>query len=167
MPTIEIVSVNAKNVNLNQSKFDIAIIEENKLIGHRGLFDKFLADKHGTMVHLGNPEFKDNKEGCFFANAIINWDFEPNYIEIPNFDKGETGANQDFKFKFEITYQIEIANLLFKALECSPSYEAYFMTDYQFGPEEPEFKDMKLSEFWENHDKVGLNWNTLYILRKE
>lgn len=42
MPTIEIISIGADELGLKQTDFDIAIIEENKLISHRGLFNDFL-----------------------------------------------------------------------------------------------------------------------------
>jgi len=38
MPTIEIASINSTGLRLNQADFDVAIIEENKLESHRGLF---------------------------------------------------------------------------------------------------------------------------------
>lgn len=94
MPTIEIVSVGASRLNLNQSNFEIALIEENKIESHRGLFYDWLIHQEGVIVHLGNPEFKEDKNGGFFAGELIDWSFEPTSIELPNFEKGETGANQ-------------------------------------------------------------------------
>jgi hypothetical protein len=38
MPTIEIASIKSKGLNIDQNNFEIAIIEENKLESHRGLF---------------------------------------------------------------------------------------------------------------------------------
>ena len=45
MPTIEIASINSTGLGLNQADFDIAIIEENKLESHRGLFTTCLDNK--------------------------------------------------------------------------------------------------------------------------
>ena len=67
MPTIEIVSIGADKLGLNQYDFDIAIIEEDKLISHRGLFNDFLKKENGIIVHIGNPDFKNDKEFVFFA----------------------------------------------------------------------------------------------------
>jgi hypothetical protein len=94
MPMIEIVSIEADKLGLNQKDFDIAIIKENKLISHHGLFKDVLKKQNGLIVHVGNPNLKNDNDGEFFAGLIIDWDVEPEYIEIPYFDKGETGANQ-------------------------------------------------------------------------
>jgi hypothetical protein len=166
MPTIEIVSVGSSRLKLNQSKFDIALIEENKLESHRGLFYDWLIEQEGVIVHLGNPDFKDDKNGGFFASELIDWSFERNTIEIPNFDDGETGANQISGFKFLTEYQIEVALILEKAISASPEHKAYFLTDIQFGADEGETIEKNLSDFWTLHDTEGLSWNTLYKLKK-
>ncbi|RKD87768.1 hypothetical protein [Mangrovibacterium diazotrophicum] len=165
MPSIEIVSIGTDKLGLPQADFEIAIIEENRLIGHRGLFNDFLKNKIGVMIHLGNPDLRNEKEYGFFAGQIINWDFEPGEIAIPNMDNGETGTNQQFRFQFKTYYQIEIAKIINIGLTESPSNDLYFMTDYQFGPEEGKIEDLKLTDFWTRHDNEGLEWNTLYKLR--
>lgn len=76
MPTIEIASFSSTRLGLNQADFDVAIIEENKLESHRGLFYDLLRQQNGIIVHIGNPDFKNNKEDGYFAGAIIDWDFE-------------------------------------------------------------------------------------------
>lgn len=166
MPTIEIVSVEASELKLDQSNFEIALIEENKLKSHRGLFYDWLVEQEGVIVHLGNPEFKEDKLGGFFAGELIDWGFEPTTIEIPNFDEGETGANQISCFKFLTDYQIEVALILEKAISASPQHKAYFLTDIQFGADEGETVEKSLSDFWTLHNTVGLCWNTLYKLKK-
>jgi hypothetical protein len=166
MPTIEIVSIGADKLGLNQTDFDIAIIEENKLISHRGLFYDFLKKQNGVIVHIGNPDLKNDKNGGFFAGLIIDWDFEPGYIEIPDFDKGETGSNQNFRFKFLLDYQIEIAKIIKIGFLKSPTRDLFFLTDYQFGPENALIKEMKINDFWLQHDNEGLEWNILYKLKE-
>ncbi len=71
MPTIEIASFNSTGLGLNQADFDVAIIEEKKLESHRGLFYHFLRQQKGVIIHIGNLEFKDDKEGCFFAGLLL------------------------------------------------------------------------------------------------
>ena len=166
MPTIEIVSVGASRLKLNQSNFEIALIEENKIESHRGLFYDWLIEQEGVIVHLGNPEFKKDKLGGFFAGELIDWSFEPTTIELPSFDKGETGANQISGFRFLTDYQIEVALILEKAISASPEHKAYFLTDIQFGADEGETVEKSLSNFWTLHDTKGLKWNTLYKLKK-
>ena len=164
MPTIEIVSIGADKLGLKQTDFDIAIIEENKLISHRGLFFDFLKKQNGVIVHIGNPDLKNEKECGFFAGLIIDWDFEPDYIKIPDFDKGETGSNQNFRFKFLLDYQIEIAKIIKIGFLKSPTKDLFFLTYYQFGPENATIKEMNLKDFWVQHDNDGLEWNVLYKL---
>jgi hypothetical protein len=73
MPTIEIVSLGAEELGLDQNDFQLAIIEDNQMESDRGLFYDFLKQQKGIMIHVGNPEFKDDKEGGFFAGQIVNW----------------------------------------------------------------------------------------------
>ncbi len=75
MPTIEIASTNSKGLDLRQADFHVAIIEENKLESHRGHFYDFLYHQQGTIIHIGNPEFADDKEGGYSAGNIINWNY--------------------------------------------------------------------------------------------
>jgi hypothetical protein len=87
-------------------------------------------------------------------------------IQIPNFDKEETGSNQQSKFQFLVDYQIDLAKIIKIALENSPVKEVYFLTDYQFGPEKGKMENLGIEDFWSLHDSHGLTWNTLYKLKK-
>ena len=168
MPTIEIVSMNSSRLYLKQADFKVAIIEEDKLISHRGLFYKLLKKQKGVIVHIGNPDFKNDKEGGFFAGAIVDWSVDPcEYIYIPEnssedfiFDKG---ANQQFVFKFLDQYKYDIDKLLKIALEKSPIKRICFLTDYQFGPEKEKIEIIyTIKDFWNKHDTEGLMFNTMY-----
>ena len=167
MPTIEIASISSTRLGLNQSDFDVAIIEENKLESHRGLFYDFLRQQSGVIVHIGNPEYKDDKEGGFFAGAIIDLDFEQTEIRFPEIDENNPIVNhlayQQFKFKFLDQYKPDIDKLLKISLYNSPIKKVYFLTDYQFGPEKENTEIIfTISDFWTRHDDDGLNLNTMY-----
>jgi hypothetical protein len=167
MPTIEIASINSSGLNLNQADFAVAIIEENKLESHRGLFYDLLEQQEGVIVHIGNPDFRDNKEGAFFAGQIIDWDFEPTEIFFPEFDENDPtdnrAANQEFKFKFLDQFKTDIDKLLKIALDSSPIKKVCFLTDYQFGPENGKTEIIyTITDFWAQHDNAGLELNTLY-----
>lgn len=167
MPTIEIVSIDAASLKLNQANFEIAITEESKLVSHRGLFYHFLLKQKGVIVHIGNPDQKE--DGALFGGMLINWDFEQGDIIIPEYENGDLlldiGANQQFKFQFKVEYKKEIDCLLKIALEESPIKKVYFLTDYQFGPEEGKTELIyTVTDFWEQHETEGLNFNTLYEL---
>ncbi|MFY0602194.1 MAG: hypothetical protein JXR03_21135 [Cyclobacteriaceae bacterium] len=165
MPTIEIASINAEQLNVNQSDFELAIIEEPKLESHRGLFYDFLLENEGTILHLGNPEFIGDLDGAFFAGQLINWDYEPTNIVIPNVEDELGGANQQFRFQFLPEFRDQIDQLLNIALTNSPVSKIYFLTDYQFGPDEANYeRTFLISDLWEQHDSSGLIWNTLYEL---
>lgn len=149
MPTIEIASINSTGLDLNQGDFEVAIIEENKLESHRGLFYDFLLKQNGTITHIGNPDFKTDKKSGFFAGQIVDWKFD-----------------SDDNFQFRQENRDDIKRLLQIAMSKSPDQKIYFLTDYQFGPEVAEFKTVEgLMTFWEKHDKAGLRLNTLYEIK--
>ena len=167
MPTIEIASINSTGLRLNQADFDVAIIEENKLESHRGLFFELLRQQSGTIVHIGNPDFKYDKEGGYFAGHIIDSNFESTDIHITEFDEkeqtGNCGANQQFKFRFLEQYKPDIDKLLKIALDNSPIKKVFFLTDYQFGPEDGKTEIIfTIKDFWAQHDNDGLELNTMY-----
>lgn len=168
MPTIEIASINAAGLGLNQADFEVAILEENKLESHRSLFYDLLRVQQGAIVHIGNPNFKNNTDGGFYAGGIIDWSLdEQAYIYIPDDAAGEasagTGANQQFMFKFLDAYKPDIDALLKVALDKSPLKKIVFLTDYQFGPENGRVEAIAtISAFWAQHDAEGLRLNTLY-----
>ncbi len=167
MPTIEIASINSTGLGLNQADFDVAIIEENKLESHRGLFYNLLRKRNGVIIHIGNPDYKNEKDGGYFAGAIVDWDFEPKEIYLPKFDENvltdNRGTNQQFKFKFLDQYKPDIDKLLKIALDNSPIKKVCFLTDYQFGPVDGKTEIIfTISDFWAQHDSDGLNLNTIY-----
>ena len=169
MPTIEIASINSTGLDLNQSDYNVAIIVENKLESHRGLFYDLLLKENGAIIHIGNPDFKNNKEGGFFAGQIIDWDFEPTDIYIPEYDSDDIidsrGENQQFRFRFLDPSKPDIDRLLQVALNKSPIKKVCFLTDYQFGPEKGSIELIyTIKDFWTRHDNEGLNFNTMYEL---
>ncbi len=58
--------------------YEITIIEESELESHRGLFYELLRQQNGTIVHVGNPDFKNQKDGGFYAGEIVDWSIDPN-----------------------------------------------------------------------------------------
>lgn len=172
MPTIEIVSINSTGLGLNQADFEVAIIEENKLESHRSLFYDLLRQQSGVIVHIGNPNFKDDKGGGFFAGGLIDWSIDSNqYIVIPVNDLDDptydSGANQQFIFKFLDSYKPDIDKILKVALDNSPIKKVCFLTDYQFGPEKGNIEKIyTINDFWIRHDNEGLTLNTMYEMYK-
>lgn len=149
MPTIEIISINSPRLNINQDDFEIAIIEEQKMESHRALFNEFISQFRGTILHLGNPDFKNEKDGFFFAGQITNWKFK---------------HLNNFKFKNE--YLEELKTLLYLATKSSPTNEVIFLTDIQASEDiKGKFRRyLTIDEFWENYENEGLKWNTAYLI---
>ena len=172
MPTIEIVSIDASGLHLNQNDFEVAIREEFILKSHRGLFYDFLLKFKGTIIHIGNPEFKSEKDEFFFGGLLINWDFEPGQIYIPETESenllNDIGANQQYKFQFHLKYKKDIDRILNIALNYSPIKRVFFLTDYQFGPAN-ETKEIiySITDFWKQHDSSGICLNRLYEIFKK
>ncbi|MCR9063684.1 MAG: hypothetical protein NXI00_06945 [Cytophagales bacterium] len=172
MPTIEIASVNSTGLSLNQDEFVVAIVVENKLESHRGLFYDFLLKQNGTIIHIGNPDLRFNKNGGYFAGQIIDWDFDDpdfdNKREVLISNEDNSYANQDFNFQFRLEYKVDINRILKSAIDSSPEKKIYFLTDYQFGPKNGSFKTLEnIRSLWEVHDNEGLTWNTLYELKEK
>jgi len=172
MPTIEIASLQSTGLELNQDKYKLALIEECILESHRGLFYDFLLKQKGIIIHIGNPDLKNEIDNGFFAGELINWEFEdPDFtIKQKGLEVNEDNhwANQNFVFQFKIDFKNEIEELMKIAFETSPIRKIYFLTDYQFGPEKSEFRILNdLNDFWRKHDQHGLNWNTLYEIEKK
>jgi hypothetical protein len=167
MPTIEIASISATGLGLNQADFDVAIIEENKLKSHRGLFSDLLQAQQGVIIHIGNPDMKGDPHGVFFAGEIIDWNVDPDEIDLPEFDPDASpnsgGATQQGRFKFLQEFTSDINKLLNIALKHSPIKKVFFLTDYQFGPAHKKIEiNYTLSSFWAQHETDGLYFNTMY-----
>lgn len=165
MPTIEIVSINSTGLGLNQADFDIAIIEESKLESHRGLFYDFLRKQKGVIIHIGNPDFKEDKKSGFFAGQIVDWSFKSEEELLISSDSGVENQEevQQQRFKFKDKYKSNIDRLLQASKKGSPNNKLYFLTDYQFGPKQETFElANSIIDFWTLHDKKGLKFNTLY-----
>lgn len=146
MPTIEIVSVNAKALNLRQGDFNLTILEEDKLESHRGLFYHYLLKQQGTIIHIGNPSIKYNESEGYFAGDIVDWSFD-----------------LDTNFQFKQEFKDDIKRILEKAMDKSPENKIYFLTDYQFGPDKEVFDGFTdLAKLWGAHDSEGLLLNALY-----
>jgi hypothetical protein len=163
MPTIEIASINATNLGLTQCDFKVAIIEEDTLRSHRGLFYDDHLQYQGSIVHIGNPDFKTDKDGGFFAGMLINWDVDGTEDIIIPFDSDDTDTDQQYILKFLEDFKTDIDLLLRSALEKSPIKRVFFLTDYQFGPSKAQKEIIyTISDFWTLHDNDGLRFNTLY-----
>lgn len=147
MPTIEIVSLKAKSLDLNQDNYNLALIEENqKLESHRGLFYNLILEESGVIVHLGNSEFKYDNGGGFWAGELFDWD---------NMTDGS-------KFFFQDKFKKEVNSILETAIDKSPVSKIYFLTDCQTGDPAEIINVFSIENFWKLHDNIGLRINTLY-----
>jgi hypothetical protein len=133
MPTMEIVSFEAKSLELKQENYNFKIHEENRLESHRDLFKNYLKKNKGIIVHLGN---KDQIGDTFcWASDLIDEVFPDNEIIIPDINDPKHGSDQIQYFKFMEIDREKINELMTIALKYSPVGKAAFLTSYQFGPE--------------------------------
>lgn len=167
MPTIEIAIFEGENLRIDRDKFQMAIMIDNKLVSHRGLFIQEFENQNGIMLHLGNSEFKESDE-VFFGGDLIDWSStDNNEIQVPKVaienQCDNWGANQQNEFQFNPEYRTEIEELLKIGINKSKVKRIGFLTDYQFGPEEGRKEIVySIKEFWKIHDTENLVFNTIY-----
>jgi hypothetical protein len=171
MPTIEIASLNSSKLNLDPATLKVTIIQEGKLVSHRGLFYDFLIKQSGVIVHIGNPGLQYATYDGFSAGQIIDWTFEDGEMVIPqpeSMHSSDLGSIQQSRFQFLKEYMEDINRILKIALKKSPLNRIYFLTDYQFGPENASQEVIySVDNFWHLHDSRGLVFNTFYEMFEE
>lgn len=152
MPTIEIVCVNQTKPT-NFFDFSFAVLSDDKLVSHRGLFQSDFDNLQGCIYHLGNPNMREDNEFAFFAYELINEAISDNSEE------------DILKFNDEFVLQIkEMSNQL---LIASPVSQITFSSDWQFGTKDVQkFELISENEFWGNHDSGKLQFNALYKIEK-
>lgn len=76
MPTIEVASINSSGLHLTSTDFRFAFTEESKLVSRKGLFYDFLIRQQETIIHLGDADIINAREGGDFAGQLFHWDFD-------------------------------------------------------------------------------------------
>lgn len=148
MPTIELISLNAGTIPQLPSYSSFAYIVEPDLVSHRGLFQHIFDRCKGYIVHLGNKEFENNKDGFWYAGRIMNWE-------------------EDAVVFLKETLS-DLMDLIQRMIDSSPNNEILFSTDYQFGPQKPvDFGAVFIDEFYELHRLKKLRWNSIYKIQAE
>ncbi len=169
MPTIEIAIFEADVFEINQDDFEMAIIMDPILESHRALFIDEIEHHVGTILHLGNPEFKGD-DGWIWGNKLISTEEKEVVIPVvdPNDPTDNWGANQQYGFQWENAFRQEIDRLLRMGIQHSRINKIGFLTDYQFGPEKGSKRIVyTIEEFWEIHDQEKLVLNTFYEMYRE
>ena len=152
MPTIEIVCI-AQTEPLDFPGLPFAVLAENKLVSHRGLFQSDFDKLQGCIYHLGNPDLRDNNDFAFFAYELVN-------------DAIQDNADEDF-LKFDDEFVPHVKVMLSKLLAASPVGRITFSSDWQFGTEDVrKFAEISEQRFWQLHDACELRFNALYELGK-
>ncbi len=148
MPTIEIVCV-AQAEPLDFSGLPFAVLAENKLESHRGLFQSDFDKLQGCIYHLGNPELRGDEDGLFWAYELIN-------------DAIQDEADEDY-LKFDDEFALHVKTMLGHLLAASPIGKIIFSSDWQFGAKEMRrFEVISEQKFWKMHDACELRFNALY-----
>jgi hypothetical protein len=170
MPTIEIILLGRnKPIKMQKNKYDFCVKQNTKLISHRALFQEFLDKENGVILHLGNLSLA--KESFCFAGELIDWDYEPGIVYLPEYNLDNPiedqwdGRGQYKRFKFKDQHICGIRDLLLKAQRLSPKNKVLFLTDVQFGPSEGKYIQISdVENLWAMHNGEGLDWNVLYII---
>ncbi len=150
MPTIEIVCV-GQIEPLDFSELPFAVLAENKLVSHRGLFQSDFDKLQGCIYHLGNPDLRGDEDGMFWAYELIN-------------DAIQENADEDY-LKFDDEFIPHVKTMIGKLLAASPHSQVTFSSDWQFGTEDVRrFEAISEQKFWQFHDSCELRFNALYVL---
>lgn len=166
MPTIEIVSIEAKDLTFipTLSSMKIRAELQDRVVSHRWLFAPELALTSGAILHLGSPSLDDDSP-FWWASDLVNWTDEPIAFPIVGGPNGDDtwGADQVERFQLKPTSRRDIERLLQLAVQASPIGQAIFLTDYQFGPRLGcVLPPRRQGSLWDEHDAAGLRWNHLY-----
>ena len=146
MPSIEILiesPITGWQVDSDAYPFAVAVTAPP--VSHRSpsLWQEEFARIGGALVHLGEPRFKGDMPGWFYAYDLL---------EIDNNDR----------FRFKAQYLIGLVQLLTELTRDSICHTVHFTTDYQFGPKRPiRYPDpLRLREFVRLHGMRGLKFNS-------
>jgi hypothetical protein len=131
--------------------------------------------KKGVMLHLGNPDFVNDKEGLFFGGQLFDWEFiskaealdsnhQRGIIEIGTLENDLDDKDQSLYTQFKLQYRQQIKNLFTIARRKAKKGKIYFLTDYQFGPKHAMIYYLTHEEFWHQHDQIGIRLNTIYVI---
>lgn len=142
MPTIELISIGAKSVPELPVTHHLKLLAEPSLQSHRTLFQTFLDETRGVIVHLGNLECEQADE--WFANELVRWE-----------------NSKALRFREDVLEEVKV--LIQILLHSSPENLLLFLSDYDFGPETPSIHEAQsLASFLENHQLAKLEYNALY-----
>ncbi len=146
MPSIEIlVEKPCQLPNISEENYRFAVKTSSPPFSHRNpaLWQQQFTNLSGMLVHVGEPRFKEQEDGWFFAYDIIN-----------------TENCETFRFKAE--YVDDVVQLLESLLACSEDHRIHFTTDWQLAPK-PKVtteREMTMQQFLRKHDKEGIHFNT-------
>jgi hypothetical protein len=170
MPTIEIVSLECREVPDLPTFTSFAYLAEDRLQSHRALFQSEFDGISGVIIHVGNKELQQDLDrgeiSMWWAGGLIEWGQGEITIPTINPDLGgdqRWGEGQVHMFRFLPHVIPDLRRLLTLLREHSPLKQAYFSTDLQLGPEkvvQPVW--YTISTLFEIHKHWGLRWNTLY-----
>ena len=165
MPTIEIVSLGCKRLlPIKNSTFPFLVLQNTKLVSHRGLFQNELDKQTGTILHLGNKDM--GRTGYFFGNELIDWDAvdEKNDSITDDDKKRITGELKVFAFA-PLMFE-PVIKLLNLAIKYSPISTCFFYTDIQNGSEPGLMNGIiTLDDFVNKQYREYYIFNTLYEIK--
>ncbi|MCM8813410.1 MAG: hypothetical protein NC924_05665 [Candidatus Omnitrophica bacterium] len=146
MPSIEILVEQPIKKISDRNDYSFAVVCTNPPSSHRdpSLWQTKFEEIGGDLYHLGNPEFKNKKNGWFFAYDLIEED------------------TLCKRFKFKSKYRKQVLIFLKNLLECSKSRKIYITTDWQVSPNKPyTYKNCyTVQDYVKKHARYGIRFNS-------
>jgi hypothetical protein len=143
MPSVEILVEDPQSSHLDESNYTFALCISEPPESHRSpsLWQECFQRVGGRLYHLGEPRFKGQQSGWFYAYDLID----------------EVGCKT---FRFKAKYAEQVQSLVERLLEESNIHRVYFTSDWQLSENKPrQLRPLSIREF-RNLLKNGLSFNT-------
>ena len=150
MPTTEIVSVGAGSGPFTRRKAVFAQRCDSSLKTDRGLFQPILDRLIGTMIHLGDHDDHPDEPHWFCGHCI---------------EYRDRDAEDSDHIGYTLDAENELRELLTSMMDQSPTRHVLFLTDFQFGPETTDIRNLaSIDEFIDLSRNRSIRYNTLYSI---
>lgn len=149
---MEVISVGAGVGPYTQPATHFAQRCDSEPVSDRSLFEDDLKELDGVIIHFGDYSDTPN-DPCWFCGHFVEYledDDEMHHFRI------RSDAYEEFR-------------LVLQAMQSqSPSGHVIFLSDYQFGPSEPQRVDLRsIADFDDLNAATALRYNTLYHINRK
>lgn len=148
---MEIISVGAGVGPYTQPAKHFAQRCDSQLVSDRSLFEGDLKQLEGVIIHLG--DYSDMPDDpCWFCGHFVEY---------------RDGDEEMHHFRIRSDAFEEFRRVLQDMQSQSPSGHVIFLSDYQFGPSEPQIVDLdSIASLDELNKATAIRYNTLYHVNR-